>query len=446
MESGEGLIVRVRPRCGAFSLDEARVLARVSRLYGNGHLDLTRRANLQLRGVSAATIPHLIDVLGTAGLLDADASAEAIRNVMVNPLAGLDPDEYYDMRPLARALTQKLAMDVQLQALSHKFGFILDGGGVLPLVDERADIRLTAVPEPQGFVIALGLDGARSTVWLGGTSPDRAPDAALQIAYDVLMILRQSSSPSGPRSRRGRVRHLQEAELAESVGRLSARLDPIPGARPWSMLQGCAKPPPRKPRKIGILDFGDQGGVVGIGAPFGRIEAEQLEQLCGALSAAGSRELRLSPWRVLYAPVSDARAARPVLDAAHTLGLVTDPDDPLLRVEACPGAPVCPAAAADTRVAARRIADALSRLKHESAEFGGANPHGERDILIHISGCAKGCACSTPADLVLVAEPYGFAVISNGTAADRATNHIAATDLMADPAAVLAMLGEHRHG
>jgi precorrin-3B synthase len=52
MESGDGLIVRVRPQCGTFTLDELVVLAEAAQRFGNGQIDLTRRANLQIRGVS----------------------------------------------------------------------------------------------------------------------------------------------------------------------------------------------------------------------------------------------------------------------------------------------------------------------------------------------------------------------------------------------------------
>ena len=54
MQSGDGLIVRVRPQSATFSPDELGVLADAARHFGNGHIDLTRRANLQIRGVSEA--------------------------------------------------------------------------------------------------------------------------------------------------------------------------------------------------------------------------------------------------------------------------------------------------------------------------------------------------------------------------------------------------------
>ena len=63
MESGDGLIVRVRPWNSALTPAQARAIADGARRHGNGLIDLTRRANLQLRGVSPATLAPLQEAL-----------------------------------------------------------------------------------------------------------------------------------------------------------------------------------------------------------------------------------------------------------------------------------------------------------------------------------------------------------------------------------------------
>jgi precorrin-3B synthase len=52
MESGDGLIVRVRLRAGSLSIAAAGALARAAARFGNGHIDLTRRPLLQIEGVT----------------------------------------------------------------------------------------------------------------------------------------------------------------------------------------------------------------------------------------------------------------------------------------------------------------------------------------------------------------------------------------------------------
>jgi precorrin-3B synthase len=307
MLSGDGLLVRVRPWAGAFTLKQAAGLAEIAATLGNGHIDLTRRANLQIRGLSEERLPALRDALDNLGLLE----AEEARNVMVGPLAGPEA------RRLALALGRALPPD-----LPAKFGCLVDDGGPLSIAGERADIALCLTIEG----VAVRVDGE----WLGVTTPDRAVAAALghKASLSTMTVL------------------------------------PVHGRR-----------------RLGRL-----GRFTGLAAPFGRLEASQLETLC---AAPGASEIRLSPWRALY------------IDAAvENTDLIVDENDPRLRIEACPGAPACNSASVDTRAAAGRLA-ALGV-----------------DGSIHVSGCAKGCARSAPADLTLVGQDGRYGVVRNGTARD----------------------------
>jgi precorrin-3B synthase len=307
MLSGDGLLVRVRPWVGAFTLEQAKGLADIAATLGNGHIDLTRRANLQIRGLSEENLPALHEALDSIGLLE----DETARNVMVDPLAGPE------VRALARALGQALP-----EGLPAKFGCLVDGGGLLSISGERADIALCVTPEG----VAVRVDGE----WLGVTDIDRAVGAAF-----------------------GGQRPLRKMTVM-----------PIPSRR-----------------RLGRL-----GRFTGLAAPFGRIEAAQLRTLT---ETAGATEIRLSPWRAVYV---DA-----VIDRSD---LILDENEPLLRVEACPGAPACASATVDTRGEARRLA---------AMNLAGT---------IHVSGCAKGCARSAPADLTLVGQDGHFGVVRNGTARD----------------------------
>lgn len=148
MPSGDGLIVRVRPFCGALDLDQAHGLAELAGRLGNGHIDLTRRANLQLRGLAEEGLPELHAALGRLGLLDPDAETEAVRNIMVGPLAGLDPAQSFDVRPIVHALERGLAADERLQSLPAKFGLLVDGGGIVSNDNAPMIIPEMAMPLP----------------------------------------------------------------------------------------------------------------------------------------------------------------------------------------------------------------------------------------------------------------------------------------------------------
>jgi precorrin-3B synthase len=160
-----------------------------------------------------------------------------------------------------------------------------------------------------------------------------------------------------------------------------------------------------------VLDLGSGRIAVGVAAPFGRFEASQLSSLVDIVRDGGATDVRLSPWRALYAEARDGVAARAVVESVNALGLVVNADDPMLRIEACPGAPACRSSSVDTRRTACQLA---------ARGFKGS---------IHVSGCAKGCARSRPADLVLVGEQGRYNVIHDATARDAAERTIRPDEL-----------------
>jgi precorrin-3B synthase len=415
MQSGDGLIVRVRPRSGRFSLDQLVVLADAAEHFGNGHIDLTRRANLQIRGVSDKNLSGLQDAIGTLGLLDPTPEAEMVRNLMISPLTGIDPAEVLDVSAIAGELARMLASEQALWALPSKFGFVVDGCGSLTLAGERADIRLMAIRSGGSPAIAIGLDTQAGIEWLGSVSPATAAAAATEAAYAFLKVLSNGT--------RQRMRDLSTEGLASIRSGMRPRLDPLAGDPRTIEVS--------RDRRVGLLDLGVNRFAVGVAAPFGRVETGQLSKLAGEMAAFGAKEIRLSPWRILYAEVPDASAGRAIRDAAIAAGFITDSLDPLLRVEACPGAPACRSTSLDIRGDARRLAELLPRFGFEGT--------------VHVSGCAKGCARSDAADLTLVGADGRYGIVRNGTARNRPARSVSFVALVADPGAILDRFEERHH-
>ena len=79
MMAGDGLLVRVRPPLGRLTVPQAIGLAEAARLHGNGLVDLTNRAALQLRGVTEQGHGPLLRHLVALGLTDHDPAREARR-------------------------------------------------------------------------------------------------------------------------------------------------------------------------------------------------------------------------------------------------------------------------------------------------------------------------------------------------------------------------------
>ena len=349
MLSGDGLVVRIRPPSGRLSQTQAAGIAALADRYGNGMIDVTSRANLQLRGVQPAAHTDLIAGLRLLELVDPSQEIEERRNIVVTPFWNAGDGTQDIASALADALSQPGG-----PTLPTKFGFAVDTGEHPVLQHTSADIRIERtsnglVVRAEGFAT-----GARVT-------PDEAVPTAMALARWYLATLT------------GRPHKCRMAALASQEELPDAFQTPLPSQSAPALVQ-------IGPRALGWL----------VGIEFGQMSAQTLLALA---AHPGSGALRISPWRmVLIEGASHAPEAS---------GLITRADDPLLRVVACTGAPACLQATIATRPLARSIA-----------------PYVPVDALLHVSGCAKGCAHQKAA-LTLVGTQAGINLIRHGNAASK---------------------------
>jgi precorrin-3B synthase len=389
MQSGDGLIVRLRISGGIVDTRLAAEIARWARRWGNGQIDLSGRANLQLRGLSPRHLPELHDALTEWGLLDHDADGEAVRNVVSSPLAGLDPAVVLDIRPIAAALGQRLANDATLHGLPAKFGFVIDDGGWPGLDEVRADIRFVACRTTDGPAFEIRLAGAPDDR-LGVCRPDALVDVA--VALGCLFLHLRAGRETGVRRMRDLVGERSAATIGRDVGLAHTNAPPagIRSADGSTFLGAHA---------LGRTAF------LGVGLPFGRIEAEDLAKLASAAVANGGRDLRLTPWRAIFAPVPSIREARALVAQLPTRSFILDPLDRRRRVAACPGAPDCSQATTRVRSDAARLA---AQMVSDSGQ----------GIVLHVSGCSKGCAHPSQVPVTLVGQDGCYGLVRNGVASD----------------------------
>lgn len=309
MMSGDGLVVRVRPFRATLSVARGRTLCDLARRYGNGALDLTSRANLQIRGVAAANHPALLAELAATGLLDEDPTVEGHRNILMphDWQAGDQTDRLQD------ALLQTLP---GLPALPQKMGYALDTGAGAWLAGGSADFRFEH--DAMGRLL-LRADGST----LGRAVTESTAMAALT---EMVTWFVETGGPDAGRMRR----HLLKT--------------PLPDA--W---QDRAPRAPAAP-----LTPGRGSDCLILGAPFGSLPVDALE---AALGLPGVRDMRLMLDRLFC-----LRGA--LADSAP--GFVCEPGSALLDAHACPGAPLCTQATVETRALARRLADKVPGRLHVS--------------------------------------------------------------------------------
>lgn len=370
MRSGDGWLARVKPGRATLAAGAVRLVAALAARHGNGRIELTNRGNLQLRGIAEAGLRPLADALVGAGLADPEPGVERRRNLVCPPLLGHDPALDPRLPTLIAALEGALA-DPALEAVPGKFGLALDGGGALPLDASRADILLRA----EGGALRVLLDGAVETALC---SWEEAVPA-------VSRLLRRFAAARGrvpegveePRRLRDLVRREGGAALLREAG----------------LLPGAAGADPGSAARPGFLPTASDGrmGAFLLGLPLGRLGAAQLAALGGIAERFGDGTLRLTPWRLLVIPGVLARDASRLAGAVAAAGGIADAGDPLLRIRACPGLRGCASAGVDTE------ADAATLAARGLPRAG----------LLHLSGCAKGCAHPGPAAVTLVGEAPG---------------------------------------
>jgi ferredoxin-nitrite reductase len=158
-------MLRLRLPGGIVSAAQALGIADIAERYGGGYIDVTTRANLQIREIGAA---HPIDVLTAIdelGLTSRGAGADNIRNLTGSPTAGIDPQELIDTRPLTRALYHHILNHRELYGLPRKFNIAFDGGGTVGVLEDTNDIGFTAVrvaagkPVPENVYFRMLLGG-----------------------------------------------------------------------------------------------------------------------------------------------------------------------------------------------------------------------------------------------------------------------------------------------
>ncbi|MBD9398658.1 precorrin-3B synthase [Pseudomonas sp. PDM11] len=386
VQAKDGGICRIKLPCGRLEAEQAERIAWAAQRHAGGVIEATNRGNLQIRGIRAGCEDALISELLDAGLGPRSPAADDVRNLMVSPAAGLDPQALVDISPLAAQLLATLESTPRLHALSPKFALLLDGGERLAMLEHPHDIWLSALPLDDGIGYAFGLAGcpplqAEDAPALGIVPADQAH----KLIIALLDLFLELATPE-----QTRMRHLLENHApAELLQRLQARLgNALLSAGEWR------RAPAQTNTHLGV-HAQRQPGLVHIGAAtvLGRLSAEQLLGLAELARRHGDGSLRLTPWQSVLLPNIAEAAADVVIHSLQALGLLTDTAEPLARIIACTGASGCVKGLADTKADALRLAELL--------------PAGSDQPGIHLTGCSRSCAAAHRAPFTLLAVAEG---------------------------------------
>ena len=384
-------MLRVKTPGGFLTPEKLRAIGRISRDLGGDYAELTTRQNIQLHDLELPRLPEVLAELAALGLDTAGACGDNVRNVTGCPLAGLDAEELFDVRPILEETAAFFRARPEYSNLPRKHKITISA---CPHQCNAPEIHCIALigtirdggDRREGFSVRVG--GGLSTFPrlasdLGVFVPKEQAVQVLAAIVDTWRLdLRYRMSRA-----RARLKFLiedvgVEAFRARVEERLGYRLEDGPPVEPIERAD---------PLHSGLHPQRQAGlWYAGFPVPAGLISGTQLLALAD-LAASFDGEIRLTRQQnFLLANIPGERRTE-VVAAVARLGFPLETAAIHGRAIACTGDPYCNFAVAETKRRLGTITD------HLAARFGPA----VADLAIHLDGCPHACAHHWTGDLGL---------------------------------------------
>jgi sulfite reductase (ferredoxin) len=397
---------RIRCTGGAVSPSQLSSLSDFADSYGSPFLHLTTREDVQIHDVEIGRIPSLLRDLAAIGLSSRGGGGNTVRNILVSPEAGHDPDELFDPGPWADALVERIIREKDSWNLPRKFKIAFSSSDRDTAMAGFNDLGFFPVLSPageQGFEVwvAGGLGGKpRPAILLRPWLP------ASEVHMATTAIKKFFDANGNRRNKRAaRLRFLRDRfgddGLVEKLNRAveserAAGFEPLkplfPGSMPNSDTTTRTPEPGFQAWSGSNVRIHPRTGTALVKVPvlLGDLATDIARKLGRDLASFGDPVLRVGMRQDLVIvgiaaerlPELHALLAR--LDLAKLSGGVED-------VVACTGADTCKLGLCFPKGAVRALREALSRSGLARGAFEG--------LRVHVSGCPNSCAQHMVADL-----------------------------------------------
>ena len=354
-------MVRLRLPNGVIKADQLDVLAEaIDRCGDQGSADITTRQNLQLRGLLLEDMAPLLQALEAGGLTSLQSGHDNPRNITGNPLAGIDPEEIVDTRPLVEAIQARLLGPAGPRNLPRKFNVAVGGAPDSFLLHNDLAFLPAEHNGELGFTVLVGgfFSAQRNELalplglWL---RPEQLADFTLTVLHHY--------ERAGNRQQRNKSRLMY---LIDELGIDAYRAELVAAFAEPVLRHAGSHLVNRAPRSGLGVQAQKQAGLhwVGLHVPMGRLDAASMLELAALARTYGSGELRLS-------------------EAQNAL-IVDVPGDRLeaLLAEAvsCTGSAYCSFALIPTKGVAQQVLEELEqRIELPEA------------VRMHWTGCPNAC-------------------------------------------------------
>lgn len=324
--AADGYVARIRIPGGRLDAAAWTALAAIAR-DGDGHLHLTSRGNLQVRGLAADAGPVVAGQLDAVGL-GPSASHDRVRNLLASPLAGRVAGRFSFGTAIADTLAAVLARpELSDTALSGKFLFGLDDGS--------GDI-LQHAPDLGG----IWRSDAVTELIIGGTASGivcpaaELPEVLASLAVTFLAGGAATWRITGNPAARDAL-HAAAQDMCAGMELLPAPTTITATITATGPHRALAPEPVAQPL-VGWIEQTDGRVTLNAVCELARIDA-RLAEFLGAIECPTS----ISPERVIG--IHDLRdtQAEQVVRVLAPMGLIFDATSPWVYCTACIGAPGC---------------------------------------------------------------------------------------------------------
>jgi sulfite reductase (ferredoxin) len=114
-------MVRIKLPYGKMTLAQWKRISDVSDEYSTGNLHLTTRQDIQIHFVSLDRTPEMWSELERDDITIREACGNTVRNITASDIAGIDPDEPFDVTPYAHAMFEYFLRKPVCQEMGRKF-------------------------------------------------------------------------------------------------------------------------------------------------------------------------------------------------------------------------------------------------------------------------------------------------------------------------------------
>ncbi len=392
----DGILSRMRIPGGILNAQQCWAIAHLIDNYSTGSIQITNRANLQIREIHSEIPPDVWHNLQELGLASRLVEVDPIRNMMASPTAGIDRQQLLDTRPLVQAWDDYLQTHPELSELSAKFSVGFDGGELVSIRDRPNDILLVAQRRSVDAEICFRLHLNGNAENSGDTGiliqPSQCISVLAALTHEYFEYTKIQPRIKG---KKPRLRHLLadwgvESYLERVQQNLSFSFNRR-GEWPFARTITSDKSIPNH-QHLGIHPQQQSGfSYIGIALPLGKLESKQLRNLANLAQNFAGGTLRLTPWQNLLIsdiPNSQLLQVKQQITDWGFHWSTTNLDSCLV---ACAGSSGCASAMTDTQSHAL----AMTRDLAQKLQI-------DRPVNIHFSGCEKSCAQHDPIDITLV--------------------------------------------